>query len=115
MINLFIAQNKPIKTLETVTIDFFGQMYDGYVSQIQAMASKAVDTNVSCTIRVTKEIVSGRPPVYDQITIGITSGQTIGIKRVLSTEKIITFSVTSITPTQSNTQQYVVGEVIAPN
>lgn len=114
MINLFIAQNKPIKTLETVTIDFFGQMYDGYVSQIQAIASEAVDTNVSCTIRVTKENASGLP-VYDQIIIEIVSGQTIGTKRVLTTEKITTFSVNSITPTQSNTQKYVIGEVIAPN
>lgn len=114
MINLFIAQNKPINTLKKVSIDFSGLLNGSYISRIMAIASEAVDTDISCIIRVTKENDSGLP-TYDQKTVNIITGRTIGEVHILPTEKITTFSVNSITPTQSSTQQYVIGEVIAPN
>lgn len=114
MINLFIAQNKPIKTLETVTIDFFGQMSDGYLSQIYCLATNNVDTTLTITLRVTIENKSGLV-LFRQKTLTVASGTNTGFIRILVTqEKITTFSVVSISPTESSTQKYVIGEVVAP-
>ena len=114
MINLFIAQNKPIKTLETVTIDFSGQLIDGYLSNIHCIATNNVDTTLTITLRVTVENKSGLS-TYEQKTLTVASGTNTGVIRILvALEKITTFSVISINPTESSTQKYVIGEVVAP-